>query len=284
MTALTDATGVITKNYDYDAFGNETNPDATDDNPFRYCGEYFDKETGTIYLRARYYDPATSRMLSEDSYTGDIRDPLSLNLYIYCANNPVMFVDPSGHVAITITTAAAATVAVGVLILAVDLYLNTSEGQRAINEMAKSLGHATDQIGRTFNDTAELVKSYVTAQVKSQNERMNTRDNTVYVMVDSNNKVTYVGRTNDYNRRRNEHKVKYPDNGYQMIPVMTGLTKNEARGMEQTLVSSYTLDALNNARREISTLKVDKFAEETKRALGIMGSIPQNEWLDLVGR
>ena len=284
MTALTDATGVITKNYDYDAFGNETNPDATDDNPFRYCGEYFDKETGTIYLRARYYDPATSRMLSEDSYTGDIRDPLSLNLYIYCANNPVMFVDPSGHVAITITTAAAATVAVGVLILAVDLYLNTSEGQRAINEMAKSLGHATDQIGRTFNDTAELVKSYVTAQVKSQNERMNTRDNTVYVMVDSNNKVTYVGRTNDYNRRRNEHKVKYLDNGYQMIPVMTGLTKNEARGMEQTLVSSYTLDALNNARREISTLKVDKFAEETKRALGIMGSIPQNEWLDLVGR
>jgi len=97
VTALTDTTGVITKNYDYDAFGNETNPDATDTNPFRYCGEYFDKETGTIYLRARYYDPATSRMLSEDSYTGDIRDPLSLNLYTYSANNPVMYIDPSGN-------------------------------------------------------------------------------------------------------------------------------------------------------------------------------------------
>ena len=34
---------------------------------FRYCGEYFDKETGTIYLRARYYDPEIGRFITEDS-------------------------------------------------------------------------------------------------------------------------------------------------------------------------------------------------------------------------
>ena len=35
---------------------------------FRYCGEYFDKETGTLYLRARYYDPGLGRFITEDSY------------------------------------------------------------------------------------------------------------------------------------------------------------------------------------------------------------------------
>ena len=94
---LTGASGNVIKSYEYDAFGNELNIDKNDTNVFRYTGEYFDKETGTIYLRARYYDPATSRMLSEDSYTGDPKDPLSLNLYTYCKNNPLIYNDPSGH-------------------------------------------------------------------------------------------------------------------------------------------------------------------------------------------
>lgn len=95
---LTDTSGNVVKSYDYDAFGNEKNPDAADTNVFRYCGEYYDRETGTYYLRARNYDPATSRMLSEDSNWGDIRDPLSLNLYTYCYNNPIRYTDPSGNV------------------------------------------------------------------------------------------------------------------------------------------------------------------------------------------
>lgn len=31
------------------------------------------------------------------TYLGDSSDPLSLNLYTYCANNPLVYVDPSGH-------------------------------------------------------------------------------------------------------------------------------------------------------------------------------------------
>ncbi|WP_133051146.1 RHS repeat-associated core domain-containing protein, partial [Ruminiclostridium hungatei] len=54
---LTSTTGSSIKVYDYDAFGVEKNIDPEDTNLFRYCGEYFDKETGTIYLRARYYNP-----------------------------------------------------------------------------------------------------------------------------------------------------------------------------------------------------------------------------------
>jgi RHS repeat-associated protein len=83
--------------YDYDSFGNQKNIDSIDTNPFRYSGEYFDKETGTIYLRARYYNPNNGRFITEDSYRGDSADPLSLNLYTYCFNNPIYYIDPSGH-------------------------------------------------------------------------------------------------------------------------------------------------------------------------------------------
>ena len=95
---LTDSTGAITKSYKYDAFGVEQNIDDADDNAFRYCGEYFDAETGTIYLRARYYNPTIGRFISRDSVTGEKTDPLSLNLYTYCHNTPIIGTDPSGHV------------------------------------------------------------------------------------------------------------------------------------------------------------------------------------------
>ncbi len=55
--------------------------------PFRYCGEYYDKETDSIYLRARYYNPVLGEDPAKDG----------LNCYAYCNNNPVMFVDPTGE-------------------------------------------------------------------------------------------------------------------------------------------------------------------------------------------
>ena len=82
--------GDVVRTYDYDAFGVERSPQEGDSNPFRYCGEHFDRETGTVYLRARYYDPVIGRFLSEDP-AGD-----GLNWYTYCGNNPVVFVDFTG--------------------------------------------------------------------------------------------------------------------------------------------------------------------------------------------
>ncbi len=78
-------------------FGVEKNIDDNDTNAFRYCGEYYDKETATVYLRARNYNPSTGRFISRDSFAGRRSDPLSLNLYTYCGNNPVKFTDPFGH-------------------------------------------------------------------------------------------------------------------------------------------------------------------------------------------
>jgi RHS repeat-associated protein len=89
VTQLADSSGVVRQNYRYDAFGVEVEISG-DRNPFRYGGEYFDRETGMIYLRTRYYDPRSSRLVSEDP----IRD--GLNYYTYCRNNPINFWDPFG--------------------------------------------------------------------------------------------------------------------------------------------------------------------------------------------
>lgn len=97
VVQLADNSGAVTKEYVYDAFGNEKNSDPNDTNPFRYCGEYFDKETGSIYLRARYYEPEIGRFTQQDTFIGNANDPLSLNLYTYCENDPVNGWDPTGH-------------------------------------------------------------------------------------------------------------------------------------------------------------------------------------------
>mgnify|MGYP002510913681 FL=1 len=66
------------KEYNYDAYGNEIEQNPTDTNPYRYCSENYDTETGLIYLRARYYDPELGRFLTEDP----VKD--GLNWYVYC--------------------------------------------------------------------------------------------------------------------------------------------------------------------------------------------------------
>lgn len=98
---LTNADGEVTKTYKYDAFGVEKDISDSDTNAFRYCGEYYDAESGTIYLRARYYDPEIGRFISRDSFAGKQGDPLSLNRYTYCHNNPIVYSDPSGHFILT---------------------------------------------------------------------------------------------------------------------------------------------------------------------------------------
>ena len=97
VVQIADESGVVIKTYEYDSFGNEVKPDGKDENPFRYCGEDYDKETGEVYLRARYYQPGLGRFLTRDTYTGEEDEPLTLHLYTYCGNDGVKYIDPSGH-------------------------------------------------------------------------------------------------------------------------------------------------------------------------------------------
>jgi RHS repeat-associated core domain len=100
MQTVTEA-GIVENNYDFDIWGNSVLTVEQYSNAIRYGGEFYDTESGLYYLRARYYDSSIGRFLSEDTYAGNPNDPLSLNLYSYCRNDPVMYSDPSGHVYLT---------------------------------------------------------------------------------------------------------------------------------------------------------------------------------------
>ena len=83
----------ILNQYEYDAWGNPTTCNEKVPNRFKFNGQQYDPITQQYYLRARYYNPVIGRFTQEDTYRGD-----GLNLYAYCAGNPVYYIDPSGHI------------------------------------------------------------------------------------------------------------------------------------------------------------------------------------------
>jgi RHS repeat-associated protein len=100
VVEIKDGNGNTLNQYEFDIWGNiiSEKEDPNMDNPFLYSGEMFDKETGLYYLRARYYDPGMGRFISEDTYEGELKNPLSLNYYTYVYNNPLRYKDPSGNI------------------------------------------------------------------------------------------------------------------------------------------------------------------------------------------
>ena len=83
----------ILNRYEYDAWGNAEVCEEQVANRFRFNAQQYDPVSQQYYLRARFYNPVIARFTQEDTYRGD-----GLNLYAYCRNNPVYYVDPSGHI------------------------------------------------------------------------------------------------------------------------------------------------------------------------------------------
>lgn len=65
-------------------------------NPFKFTGQWFDAEIGQYYLRARMYDPQLMRLTSRDPITGKFEESLTLHKYLYCTNDSINKVDPTG--------------------------------------------------------------------------------------------------------------------------------------------------------------------------------------------
>jgi RHS repeat-associated protein len=62
-----------------------------------FTGQRLDS-TGLYYYNARYYDPTIGRFISADTMISDPTDPQCFNRYAYCLNNPLKYIDSSGHV------------------------------------------------------------------------------------------------------------------------------------------------------------------------------------------
>ena len=96
VTNIVDGEGAVVKSYDYDEFGVTTSTGDGFHNEVTFTGSVADA-SGLLYMNARYYNPATARFLSQDTYTGSAFVPWTQHLYAYCNNNPVNMVDPTGH-------------------------------------------------------------------------------------------------------------------------------------------------------------------------------------------
>ncbi|WP_027360159.1 FG-GAP-like repeat-containing protein [Desulforegula conservatrix] len=82
----------------YYPYGLERSPVGDAEVHYTFTDQERDTETGLMNYDARLYDPALAQFLSPDTVTPDWYDPISLNRYAYCRNNPLKYTDPDGHI------------------------------------------------------------------------------------------------------------------------------------------------------------------------------------------
>ncbi len=183
--------GAVENSYDYDIWGNPTLTVEKYSSAIRYAGEFYDAETGLYYLRARYYDPYTGRFVSEDSYWGEDNNPLSLNLYTYCENDPIQYIDPSGHFTIN-----AAKMLGGV----VGKFVNNALGKAVEKAVEQQVAATVNKVKKEISLSKTLV-SIVKVPVinKAISERVKTLEKIVKI-IETPVKSNDTAKSNDTNK------------------------------------------------------------------------------------
>ena len=209
------------------------------------------------------------------------------NLYVYCINNPVIFSDPTGN-SIQLSSGVVSTLSAYLPVLASGISASITSiaagiasswtligGIIGITVGVVALGaavyYATDYIA-----DAALVRAWTEEQVKAGGVGKNDlHGHSVYVIVKKDtNDVVYVGRTNSFSTRQYAHQLsskgKFPVELFLMMPVMTGLSLEVARALEQTLITGFTLEALSNAINSIAKSNYGKFQYEFERMQSLL--------------
>ena len=293
--------------YTYDAWGRELSWSTLNsgyaglifNNPLTYRGYIYDRETGFYYLQSRYYDSTVGRFLNADdtNYLGISGTVIGWNLFSYCYNDPINYTDRFGYSSL-----------VGELQLPPD-FLNIL-GAALNGIMASVLGSISSIkaaiasswfvplcIVATLIAVAGIsyviyktVKMYAmameTLRIVNQTVRVNGINEdklsgySVYLIYKNSDKtIYYVGMTKNFANRKYKHQkssgCRYPISTYTMIAVKTNLSRAEARVLEQTLLTAFTLEALNNVINSISPKKWKYFKNEFARMQALISS-----WFD----
>lgn len=200
--------------------------------------------------------------------------------------------DPSGNwpswsqifagiavVAVVVAVAAAVVATAGAAATALAV-----AGGGIIGGISAAATAATVATGAVIVAGVSATAAVVTSVVENTSYQCPTRDQTIYKLVDDRGNTKYVGRTNNPARRAMEHKRSADKSNLEMVKIVSGLTKVEARAMEQLIISAYTLENLANARREIAAGNVSGFAGKIENVISIFGGAIEDEYLNLMGR
>ena len=171
VTGIVNAAGTQVVAYTYDAWGKLLSTTGSmagtlgEYNPLRYRSYVYDTETGLYYLNSRYYNPETGRFINADNLV-DTEEILGGNLFVYCANNPINYQDPSGHLLLDIAVAtlakiavaAIAAIAVAGLTVAV---MNSPSAKKAADTIANGITKAYATVKKAATTVITQAKTYV---------------------------------------------------------------------------------------------------------------------------
>ena len=298
IVALTDSEGNIVVEYLYDSWGKLISTTGSLSNtvgiknPYRYRSYRYDTETGWYYLQSRYYDPEMKRFINADIYVDTGDTILGTNMFAYCENKPVNMADSLGCYASSIVLSSA--------------YLTSLGGATSgiIASISASMAGVKSAIATSWVPavciacaavaivgivyTVNRVKALnaasrkVIAAVKSKinaggiNPKQLSGYSVYVIAPKRSTDICYVGMTRNFKARQYYHQIrknaKYPIKKYDMYPIATGLTKNKARVLEQTIITAYGLDTLKNLINSISPKKWSRFKSEYRQMRGLINS------------
>ena len=87
---VTDAYGAVVASYKFKPYGETDSYSGTFSTNYQFTGKPVNADVGLSYYGARWYDPEIGRFITQDPIKN------GTNWYVYCDNNPIKYIDPSG--------------------------------------------------------------------------------------------------------------------------------------------------------------------------------------------
>ena len=168
-SALPDVS-VQVHSFSYTAFGEQMGNVKV--SGFSYNAEAYDTATGMLNLRARQHEPALSRFRQKDIVRGQMISPLSLNRYAYCANSPVMHIDPSGMKSI-ISTAALGGVIGAVSAVAKSVKSTVTSVKQSIKNLASAANKGYTASSNSSDKNIRAAYNKATHDIKAREKAEN---------------------------------------------------------------------------------------------------------------